>query len=334
MTYNHAAHSGQVRIGNWFEELKLKEDTGIRFYPSPTDKKNSLLTKDRCIVHTDQLLPKDYSSVTRDTLIPPQSHPEFRGFSNGSKAVGPRRLMIENTIRAEVDEEFSKKDQHKRDEARKTDYRTVYKSTFTKDNFEASLKEFDATSRIPTKNAGYVTEPPITYYSYATAKGVGADFPCTFVGSTNPFKRNNAFTSNIRTDLTAPKGETSSHPRPLPTLLELRVLNDLRTRLLTAFRRRQGGDLPNGGAVRALIAAIWRGSEEPLAAVGEVVEALQNSAGIRITAEEVRALLTAMEGLGPSGEGKLDLARVTDWLRPSPSPRRLVTARAYSAHYT
>ena len=43
--YNQTSKSQHVRIGNWFEELKLKEDTGERYFPPQQDKKSTLLSK-------------------------------------------------------------------------------------------------------------------------------------------------------------------------------------------------------------------------------------------------------------------------------------------------
>mmetsp|Transcript_20721 Transcript_20721/g.29697 ORF Transcript_20721/g.29697 Transcript_20721/m.29697 type:complete len:416 (-) Transcript_20721:459-1706(-) len=324
MTYNQAAHSGQVRIGNWFEELKLKEETGIRFYPSPTEKKNSLLTKARCIVHTDQVLPKDYTSVTRESSIVPQQHPEYRGPVRGPKPVGPRRMMIENTIKSEVEEEFNAKARSQFEEARKTDYTTLQKASFMKENFEASLKERDSNSRIPTRTAGYVTEAPITFYSHSYQTGKGADFPCTFVGSTNPFKRSSAFSLDPRKDLTATKAENNQRPRPLPTLQELRNLNEFRLRLLAAARISTVGanntSYPDGSGVRAIIAAIWRGSTEASVHVSELADALDKAFEFRLTENEKNALLTAMD---LTSEGYVPLPQLTNLIRPSPAPRRL-----------
>ena len=284
MTYNQAAHSGQVRIGNWFEELKLKEETGIRFYPSPTDKKNSLLTKARCIVHTDQVLPKNYTTENRDALVIPQKHPEYRGPVRGPKSLGPRRMLLEEKINREVEEEFSAKEKAQFEETRKTDYSTLNRSSYTKENFESSLKERDANSRIPTRTAGYITETPVTVYSHAYQSGKVGNFPCTFVGSVNPFKKSNAFSADIRKELIAPKAETNQRPRPLPTLLEFSVLNDLRSRILLAAR--QGSSHSDGNTVRSIIAAVWQGSTEDSSRIEDLAEVLSSNFGVDLSHKE------------------------------------------------
>ena len=324
MTYNQAAHSGQVRIGNWFEELKLKEETGIRFYPSPKDKKNSLLTKARCIVHTDQVLPKDYTTVNRESLKIPQNHPEYHGPVRGPKAMGPRRLLLERAIKSEVEEEFSAKEKSNFEETRKIDYTSLNKASFAKLNFTPSLKENDASSRIPTKSAAYITEPPVTYYSHSVQHGKANNFPCTFVGSTNPFKKSAAFSADIRKELVAPLAETNQRPRPLPTLLELRAMTDLRSRLIAQVQKLLGtfgAYYPDGSAVRSIISAVWRGSNSESCPIRDLVEILTETFGVDITQQEQKALLAAMD---VNSDGNISLPQLTNFFRPSPPIRRLV----------
>jgi hypothetical protein len=108
--------------GNWFEELALKSSTGVRFYPSPKVKESTLLTNARVIVHTDQMLAKDYKSTTSLTILDPQKHPEF--LTQKDKAAGPRLSMREERIKAKVDAEFDRKKKEDFEGSRQRTYTT------------------------------------------------------------------------------------------------------------------------------------------------------------------------------------------------------------------
>lgn len=195
MSYNTSTNGQSVRIGNWFEELKLKQETGIRFYPSPKDRETSLLTKARCITHTDQVLAKDYTTITRTTVIDPKTHPEY---GNYKPKVGPRQQRLENTLKQMVEDEIEKKAAQDFQESRKFGYSTLSQESFTKENFTPTLKVNDATMRFPTRNANYSTDTAVTYYSHAVSDPNGkVSFPTTFVGSINPFRKNGCFSVDI-----------------------------------------------------------------------------------------------------------------------------------------
>lgn len=219
-----------VRIGNWYEELKLKEETGIRYYPNPKAQGASLLTQARCIVHTEQTLPKNYTTTTRSTIIDPKTHPEF---GNIRSSVGPRQARLEASLRKMVDEEVENKTRAEFKESRKLAYTTSTKDSFTRDNFTPTLRENDLTVRLPTRNTNYATESPVTIYSYAaTHSEAKLDFPTSFVGSINPFRKNGFFSADIRHHVLARRTETYERPKPLPTVQEFRTLVILRNRML------------------------------------------------------------------------------------------------------
>ena len=117
-TYNLAG-SGNVRIGNWFEEQRLEKETGIRFAPDPQDRASSLMTKDRCIIHTEQTLPKDYVSTMSVEIIDPKTHPTYLP---PTASVGPRRLAMEQRMKQEISDDFKQKDLDAFNETRVTDY--------------------------------------------------------------------------------------------------------------------------------------------------------------------------------------------------------------------
>ncbi len=162
-SYNLSTKGENVRIGNWFEEIRLKQDTGIRFYPDIKDKKGSLMTQSRCITHTEQTLPKDYSSNTRDTIVVPQKHADYR---DKKTAQGPRASRMEEKIRSEIEKEYKARELNDFNETRKTNYATATKDSFGDNSFVPTLRENDPTLRIPTRTSNYSTDPAITYYSH------------------------------------------------------------------------------------------------------------------------------------------------------------------------
>jgi hypothetical protein len=111
--------SGNVRIGNWFEEQRLELETGIRFSPDPKDRTTSLMTKARCIVHTEQTLAKDYISTMTVEIIDPKTHPTYLP---PSSTVGPRYLAMEKRLKKEIAADFKQKELDAFNETRVTDY--------------------------------------------------------------------------------------------------------------------------------------------------------------------------------------------------------------------
>ncbi len=228
--YNTAVNGQSVRIGNWFEEQRLKEETGVRYYPSPNDRASALLTKSRCITHTDQILPKDYTTVTRSTVIDPKTHPEY---GNYKPKLGPRQQRLESSLKQMVEEEVEKKATQEFKESRKFAYGTLTHESFSKDNFVPTLRLNDRTIRHPTKNASYSTDTAVTVYSHAlNDPSARLTFPTTFVGSINPFRKNGFFSADIEKHALARRTETYERPKPLPTVLEFKTLTYLRTRMI------------------------------------------------------------------------------------------------------
>jgi hypothetical protein len=322
-SYNLSTKGENVRIGNWFEEIRLKEDTGIRFYPGPKDKKGSLLTQSRCITHTEHTKPKDYSSNTRDTIIDPRSHSDYRA---SQSSLGPRARRLENDIRREIDEEHKAKEKDDFTETRRINYSTASKESFGISSFVPSLKENDPNLRIPTKTSNYSTDPAVTYYSHSVnTSGSHINFPATFVGSTNPFKKSAAFSADIRRENVAKRTETNERPKPLPTLLEFRTMNDFRGRLVKAAQRIVGGvheGHTDGRSIRYVIDFLWSSQTD-----SEVVDlrTLQNCLAstfvdFAMSYSEENAIVCAFD---TRSNGNLSLPELTNLVRRTPSPRRL-----------
>jgi hypothetical protein len=116
--YNTALNKS-VRIGNWNEENILEKVTGTRYYPDPKDRSLSLMTYSRCIVHTDRLEPKDYSTTQRDSIIDPKNHANYLP---DTAKVGPREQLLIARLKREVDAEVDLRAANELKEARTIDY--------------------------------------------------------------------------------------------------------------------------------------------------------------------------------------------------------------------
>jgi hypothetical protein len=123
--------------GNWFEELALKTATGVRYYPTPKDRTSTLLTKSRCIEHTEQELPQDYKSTTSVDIRDPRLHPQYKLQVMNNK--GPRMRQIEEKIKAQVEAEFDTKKNAAYEESRHVAYSSTYGESFSKPGFKPFL---------------------------------------------------------------------------------------------------------------------------------------------------------------------------------------------------
>lgn len=306
-SYNLSANGQSVRVGNWFEELKLKEDTGIRFYAPPSAKNSSLLTKSRCIEHTDKVEPKEYTTVTRETLKDPRTYP----VSSQSGAVGPKRRLLESTMRAQVEDELRRKAESEYKESRIVDYTTSGNQWYKQDGFRSSLRENDPNARIATHNASYSTDTAVTYYSHALKNpNERVSFPATFVGSTNPFSRHNAFSVDVAHNSLARRTETNERPRPVPTLQEYKTLTALRSKLLSEAQRVVGG--ARGATARYVTNALLQFEGDFLPLDEFKAHVASRFGGLSLTVMEERALASAYESV----------QELVLFLRPRPVRRR------------
>lgn len=319
-TYNSATLAESVRIGNWYEEEKLLEETGIRYYADPRDRSKSLLTKERCIVHTEQTHPKDYTSTIRETIRPPSLHPEYR---RNARQLGPRRSLIESKVRDEIDQEFRAKKEAENAEARKINYCSTSHESFT--STVAHYNRNNEISRVPTRNTNYSTDQAVTYYShYLRSQQKRVPFPATFVGSVNPFSKSNAFSVDLQKEIYARRTETNERPNPLPTLLEFRTLSDMRNRLIDIAQSSVFGNntsLNDGSSIRAIIGSIWSDRNETTCSVIELENSFRQHFGpFHFTGEEKQAMSRAFD---LNGKGNLNLIDVANFIRRTPVPRRL-----------
>lgn len=321
MQYNQTGR-GQVRVGNWFEELKLKEDTGVRFYPEPSKKESNLLTKTRCIEHSAKLNPKEYISVTHATLRDPKTDPSYLVVDQK----GPRFRRFENTVKQEIEDKVQQQTTAAFHESRRVDYESEAKSTMMKTGFKASLKENDFSFRIPTKTSNYSTDNALTFYSYAVDKNANdVPFPMTFVKSINPFRKNCVFSADIETEVIAARTETFERPQSLPTIREYKTLVGLRSRLIEHAKKvileQTGRPAYHGQAVRFIIEVLAHHEEEEETLLSDIESDLYNHIGhYQLSTSERYALISAYD---KHAKGSIPIYDFAVLFKRTPLPRRM-----------
>lgn len=321
MQYNQTGR-GQVRVGNWFEELKLKEDTGIRFYPEPSKRENSLLTKSRCIEHSARLDPKEYISVTNATLRDPKKDASYLVVDN----VGPRFRRFERTAKQDIEENVKQQTIRDFNESRRVAYESEAKATMSKPGFTASLKENDFSIRIPTRNSNYSTDRAVTFYSHAVDTSPNeVPFPMSFVKSVNPFRKNCVFSADIETEVIAARTETFERPQSLPTVREYKTLIALRSRLIDHGKRvieENTGRRPYyGQTVRFIIEILARHEEEAETDISVVENDLyQHLGGYQLSPSERYALMSAYD---KHAKGSIPIYDFAVLFKRTPVPRRM-----------
>jgi Ca2+-binding EF-hand superfamily protein len=323
-SYNQSVQAQNVRIGNWLEEQKLQEDTGIRYRPDPTIRKSSLLTYSRCIEHSDKIEPKDYTTVTRATLPDPSVYKQDKK----RDPVGPKRRMLEASIKKQIDEEIERKTKDDFTESRRLSYLTATKESFNKPNFTASLKENDSSIRLPTKNTNYTTDSAITIYSHALKDPKQKIFfPTSFTGSTNPLRKNNYFSADIRSNQLNIRSETEERPSPLPTVEQFKILSLFMSSLMEIARNEimktsKNSEFPiPGEAIRYIIVAFYSFSSDVISLQDFEMKVLQEFfQGIELRQSERKALLCAFDA---HSDGYLVIADMIKFIKRTPVPRRI-----------
>lgn len=314
MAYNQTSNGQSVRIGNWLEELKLKEETGVRFYPNPKTKDSSLLTRSRCITHTERTEPKDYSTISRDSMRDPRSYPSSAHLTSA----GPRKKLLESMLRDEVESEMQQKADREYTESRRGEYRTTSSQWFKNEGFRPTLRENDPSVRVSTQNASYSTDTAITFYSHALKQpNERINFPATFVGSTNPFSRHNAFSADIVRDAYARKTETNERPTGVPTVRDLKALTTFRDKLLEAARSVVG--TTRGAAMRYAFNSLLALNAEWVSLPTLRACLSAHFSGLSPTRDEERAMITTYDH---QSDGMLCLTELLWFIRPNPKRRR------------
>lgn len=304
--------------GNWFEEQVLEATTGVRFYSDPKDRQAQLLTKARCIEHSDQMDPKEYKSVMSTCITNQLEHKNYKTLQD---KVGPRATLLEAQMKKQVNDEFAKKQSDEYNENRKVSYMSDAMECYNKPNFTPSLDVKNPYSRVQTYNADYCTETPITYFSDAVKNGT-ANFPATFVTSGNPFKKSSAFSAHIVKDPLIRRAESNERPRPLPTIREFGILREMRKRLFSHLSSLETSGVA-GRIVRIIVDNVWRlasggGGNAGIIHIETLVNGLFSDFNFTVSKQERSAILMAYD---VNSNNQVSLADFTDYIRGSLSPR-------------
>lgn len=191
-SYNGASNH-TTRVGNWQEELVLKEASGHNRGPGGNPAKH-LQGSMRCIEHTDRVESSDWKSSQGDAHQHPASRKEYVDIK---KSIKSRLKQHEEEWAKQADQDL----QQEKDEMRKTERIGQYDTEFTQSFKRGSFGK----ERLPAKNDSdphYTEGPASTLYSHAIAETTGHNAhyfkrSCD-EGSVVSFKRNTGFTNDIR----------------------------------------------------------------------------------------------------------------------------------------
>lgn len=306
--------AGKSRKGNWFEEGKLEDYTGIVNY-DPKDRTMALATYTRCIEHSDRMDRKDFKSVMADCIQDPSKHPQAKTLKD---VVGPRQAMLEAKMQTMVDAQLTATKSLAYTENRKVEYMSEKQRNFDRPGFQPSINE-NSGSRIPTYSANYVTDQPITFYSESVDRG-NVTFPTTFaVSSSNPFRKSFAFSSDAKTEPTSHKTESNERPTPFPTVREFGGLKSFRKRILLHVTQKEGFIVGSGRTVGKIVEKLWGmvNNNVPRVHIDDLAECLQAELGFRLMLEEKRGIITTFSDSGQY----ISLPEMTDFIRGSIAAR-------------
>jgi len=306
-----------VHKGNWQEELVLERETGVRFYPDPRDKKTSLLTTGRCILHSERIEPKDYATTVQNTYNIPTNHKDFIK----SDGKGPRQRALEARLKQQVVTETQAKLDAAYAEKMQPRFETEHAGQYVRAGFKTQTLDGDA-RRVPTYTANYATDTPVTFYSHAVKDTGNVNFPVTFMPSgSNIFSKNSSFTSDLKQPY--PKA-AETHERPLAPsrTTGYRTLQDLRARVLQAAGA-DGTSIPGAATQRVVAFLDGLGSESPLVPLAVFEAGLAEFLGVTLSGAERRAVETEFDA---QCQGTISCAEFLLLIRPSLSPRRLELA--------
>jgi hypothetical protein len=296
----------------------LSDFAGIKFYPNPKDRQLSLLTKERCILHDEQINPRDFQSTTKMTITVPQNHPEYLTAKKSS--VGPRRAMLEANMKASVEADFKMKAASDHTENRRVFYESINSSTFNRPGFKPSLVERDLGNRVPTVNTDYSTDPAITYYSDKVKNGTSVNFPVTYTNVLrNPFLKSSAFSADVRNGVER-RCESNERPKPALKLKEYRDLAAFRKRLI---REITIPDKSLGAVVRNVVGFVsttMYNFATDFVDVEDVAAGFQDDFGFTVTNAEKNALVIAYS---VDDTNRISLPDFSNLIRGTLSPRQV-----------
>jgi len=229
--YNKVGLHG-TRLGNWQEELALKDLTGHNRSPAPGSKDFNGNYGDRVITHSDAVAPHQYKS----TALATHGDPKSVHHAQAPSATGSRKSSSAAAVRAMVEAEFKESDEKTADERKRGLYNTISRDSFVRHDGElyetaiasgktkqATMKAthaklavdypgrgFDAAGDEPPplsartlesadkiSHASYDEGDAVTIYSESFVSGENR-FPMTSIAAPHaPFGRSSNFTNEI-----------------------------------------------------------------------------------------------------------------------------------------
>lgn len=276
------------RAGNWFEENALETYTGVSKFDI-TDKKMGTLTKNRCIEHTERTDPKDYKSVQAECIQNPRLLPDFKLLQD---KVGPRTAMLEASMRKTVETQFSETQAAAYTANRKVEHTSEYNRSYCARG-DGESKDLPA-NYSPTSN--YAMDNSITFYQDSVNRGT-VGFPTTFATTSNPFKRSSAFSCDSRLEPTVDRTESNERPRPVPTVIEFKIIRDFRDKLINA-NVGEGQSSTDVEVIGPIIDFMWNLLTDETSIIVPLEDwcaAVESTYGVAPTKQETYALLSAFD---------------------------------------
>jgi len=192
-SYNGASNH-TTRVGNWQEELVLKEASGHNRSPDPLDPSFRTQGAQRCIEHTDRVEPADWKSSQSDA----HQHPESRkDYVDIKKSINSRLKRHEDEWVKQAEQKIQNEEAERGKNDRVGRYDTQFSESFKRGDF--------GNERLPATNIAdpqYHESTGVTIYSHAVTDK--ADHDAHYFkgssggGATVNFKRHTGFTNEIR----------------------------------------------------------------------------------------------------------------------------------------
>ena len=196
--YNKNDGLDNIRLGNWQEELALKETTGFNRGPKPGDKAFRGTYAQRVIEHTERTEPKDYKSTAKGTYMNPS---EFKTFVPMASS-GKRSQARQRAFAAQIDEEI-KAEALEEEAVRQTFYHeTLCRASYTRPDEEVYV------TNLKTLKPKHTDSEPSASIEGFEAKSVFDD-TATTIYADSVMAGNNQFPLTENHSVSGPFGKTT-----------------------------------------------------------------------------------------------------------------------------
>ena len=183
-----------AKIGNWQETVAMQQQLGGQVY-DPRVRASATLTKQRVIVHSDQVHSRDYKSTLNDCSAP-QNHKDYIV----NDEMGPRARRMEAAIARQISAE---EEERKGEVVALNNQRymvTTNQADFNASGFQGTKMGSSQVGdgKAKKRDPYYVKDAAITYYLHTALHGKQFDFPATPIGDLNKiWLKGTSFTQGI-----------------------------------------------------------------------------------------------------------------------------------------